>query len=86
MYYVVTEKTRDGEFEYLEKRIIKLEGGEEPSKGLFLHKLYEATELEFDKYSKAWQIKGDYRLVDIYNWKLIESEEDKKILNKYGVY
>lgn len=88
MYYIVTEKTRDGEFEYLGKSIVKLQEGEEPSEKLFLEKMYEdgETELTFDDFCRAWQIDGDYRLLTIYHWQLIESEEDKQILNKYRIY
>lgn len=83
-HYIVTEQTRDGEFEYLTTCIITLREDEEPSEKLFLEKLYE--ELTFDDFCRAWKIPGDYRLLTIYNWNKIESEDDKRILNKYGIY
>lgn len=86
MYYVVTEKTRDGEFEYLSTCILKIEEGEEPSEGLFLRKLYGEGELKFDDFTGGWQIDGDYRLINLYNWHKIEAEEHKEILNKYGIH
>ena len=86
MYYVVTEMTCDGEYEYYGTCIVKLQEGEEPSEKLFLEKMYEDTEITFDDCCNAWQITGDYRYIKIYDWKLIESEEDKQILNKYRIY
>ena len=86
MYYVITEKIRDGEYEYYGTCIMKLEEGEEPSEEIFLKKIYEDAELEFDEYANAWQMKGDYRYIDIYHWIKIESEEDKLTLNKYGIH
>lgn len=86
MFYIITEKIRDGEYEYYCTCIIKLEEGEEPSEELFLKKLYGDSQIQYNSYSRAWEIHGDYRLANIYSWKLIESEEDKLTLNKYGIY
>ena len=86
MYYVIVEKIRDGEYEYYGTCIVKLEEGEEPSEEIFLKKIYEDVELDFDDYANAWRTQGDYRYINIYHWYKIESEEHKQILNKYGIH
>ena len=85
MYYVITEKIRDGAYEYYGTCIVELEEGEEPSEHIFLQKIYEGVELDFDDYINGWQIWED-RYVNIYSWKKIESDADREILNKYGIH
>jgi predicted transcriptional regulator len=84
--YIVVEQVRDGEFEYYELCIVTLGEGKEPSEEAFLRHMYDDVTLTYDDFCRAWQLEGDYRLFRVYHYQLIESEEHKQILNKYGVH
>lgn len=85
--YVVVEITQDGDYQYFGTCVVTLDEGEEPSEEVLLKALYwgDDTEVKYDEWCKGWVVELDYRIVRIYNWTKIESEEHKQILNKYGV-
>lgn len=86
--YVVVELVHDGDHQYLQHCIVTLDEGEEPSEEAFLKGIYwgDDTEVKYDEWYKGWLVELDYRIVRIYNWIKLESEEHKQILNKYGIH